>query len=457
MIITDETICAISTAAGVGAIATIRVAGPEALAICDKIYFSPSGKKIIAQKGGTHHFGTIRHAGEDIDEIVAAVFRAPHSFTGEDIVEISCHGSSIIQDAILQALISVGCRMARPGEFTQRAFANGKMDLSQAEAVADLIASQSEAARRIALRQMKGGMSNRLRLLREKLLQFTSLLELELDFSEEDVEFADRKELLALINEISLEIRKLSDTFRIGNAIKNGVPVAIVGPTNAGKSTLLNALLGEERAIVSNIHGTTRDTVEDTMTINGVLFRFIDTAGLRQTTDEIEAMGIDRTWSKLRQAQIVISLADVTTPVAELSAMRKRIADEIDGKNQTLIEVLNKKDLAEEKFSISDSELFISAHCADDIEMLKQRLASAINMQSIETEATIVSNARHYEALSQSLGALTRANEGLSNNLSGELVALDIHEALDHLASITGEISSQDVLNNIFSKFCIGK
>ncbi len=440
-----------------GAIATIRVAGPKSLAVCDKIFRSPSSKKLSEQRGGTFHFGQIVDGETIVDEVIANVFRAPHSFTGEDSVEITCHGSVVIQNRLLQLLIASGCRMAEPGEFTQRAFVNGKMDLSQAEAVADLIASQSEAARRVALNQMRGGFSTKLTQLRQSLLQFTSLLELELDFSEEDVEFADRTQLIALIGRIATEVERLMHSFSLGNAIKNGVPVAIVGKTNAGKSTLLNALVGEERAIVSSVHGTTRDTIEDVVNIDGLTFRFIDTAGLRQTTDEVESIGIDRTWSKLRSAQIVILLIDATAPNATSDPWRTRVLDELDPARQHLIEVYNKKDLLATTPTLPPNALLISAHDTRDIEALKERIASQIDSSAMEAEETIVTNARHYNALRTAAEALKRVDLGLQTNLSGELVAMDIHEVLDALASITGEVSSQDVLNNIFAHFCIGK
>ncbi len=457
MLITDETICAISTAPGMGAIATVRVAGPDAFSICDKCFRSPRGKRLQEQKGGTFAYGTFIDGETVVDEVVVSVFRAPHSFTGEDIAEITCHGSVVIQGRILKTLIANGCRMARPGEFTQRAFANGKMDLSQAEAVADLIASQSEAARRVALNQMRGGFSTKLSKLRQHLLQFISLLELELDFSEEDVEFADRTKLIALVGEIAAEVAKLMSSFSLGNAIKNGVPVAIVGKTNAGKSTLLNALVGEERAIVSNVHGTTRDTIEDVVNIHGIAFRFIDTAGLRRTDDEVESIGIDRTWSKLRTAQIVILLSDATANDEQQDRWREEVVEAIDTQRQHLIEVYNKRDLLSGEFAVPEGAMLISAHDARDVEALKERIASQIDYQAVEGEETIVTNMRHYEALSRSAEALKRVDEGLRSQLSGELVAMDIHDVLDALADITGEVSSQDVLNNIFAHFCIGK
>lgn len=462
MLITDTTICAVSTAPGVGAIATIRIAGPEALSIVDKVFRSPKeGKQLSAQRGGTFHYGTITDGQEDIDEVVVAVFKAPYSFTGEDIAEITCHGSVVIQRRIIQVLLQYGARMAKPGEFTQRAFANGKMDLSQAEAVADLIASQSDVARKVALRQMKGGFSEQLKALRGRLLEFTSLLELELDFPEEDVEFADRTQLLSLIVEIEEVVSRLAKSFVVGNAIKNGVPVAIVGPTNAGKSTLLNALLGEERAIVSDIHGTTRDTIEDTIDLEGFIFRFIDTAGIRKTEDTIENIGIERTYSKLVEASVVILMLDSTSDEEERKEVILDVLERLDYDRQKLIIVYNKKDLAQPNDSIQyewECEvLYISARDGDGIKLLQEALLRTIDTGIVEADETIVTNMRHYEALVNSQNSLCRVREGLECNSSGELVAMDIHEALDELGSITGEVSSQDVLNNIFKNFCIGK
>lgn len=462
MLITDTTICAVSTAPGMGAIATIRVAGPEALHITESI-FRPSkeGKKLSAQRGGTFHYGTLTDGKEDIDDVVVAVFKAPHSFTGEDIAEVTCHGSVVIQRRIMQLLIAHGARMAKPGEFTQRAFANGKMDLSQAEAVADLIASQSDIARKVALRQMKGGFSDQLKELRTRLLEFTSLLELELDFPEEDVEFADRTQLKEHLDKIEQVVTRLAKSFAVGNAIKNGVPVAIVGPTNAGKSTLLNALLGEERAIVSDIHGTTRDTIEDTIDIEGITFRFIDTAGIRKTDDTIENIGIDRTYSKIQEAEIVVLMLDSSSEENERQEVITDVVARVNFDNQKLIIVYNKSDIASVSEGLATDNacdtLHISAHNRDDIKTLQEALLHTIDLKDVETDETIVTNMRHYEALSNSLSALQRVKEGLETQLSGEFVAMDIHEVLDELGSITGEVSSQDVLNNIFGKFCIGK
>ncbi|MCQ2230120.1 MAG: tRNA uridine-5-carboxymethylaminomethyl(34) synthesis GTPase MnmE [Bacteroidales bacterium] len=467
MLITDETICAVSTAPGMGAIAIVRIAGPESLAKADEIFRSPvSSKKLSSQRGGTFHYGSIVDGDEIVDDVVVSVFRNPHSFTGEDMVEIACHGSVVIQQRIMQLLISKGVRTARPGEFTQRAFANGKMDLSQAEAVADLIASQSEAARRVAMRQMKGGLSDELRKLRDELLQFCTLLELELDFSEEDVEFADRAELIHLISRIDNLVTSLSDTFKKGNAIKNGVPVVIVGPTNAGKSTLLNALLNEERAIVSDIHGTTRDSIEDTMLVNGVMFRFIDTAGLRSTDDYVEKIGIERTYEKIRNATVVLAVVDASCGRDGISNILEGIVPHMNANDQRLLLIVNKSDVVDaSSVAYTDEQLkemgvwgsvAISAKNKTGIDRLEELLERAADVK-VDSNDTIVTNMRHYEALVRSHEYLVKVNEGLTSGLSGELVAMDIHEVLDELASITGEVSSQDVLNNIFAHFCIGK
>ena len=467
MLITDETICAVSTAAGSGAIAVIRVAGPQAISVVSELFRSPQKGKILSeQKGGTFHYGTLYDGEEAIDEVVAMIYRTPHSFTGEDMVEVSCHGSAIIQQRIIRTLIERGVRMATAGEFTRRAFANGKMDLSQAEAVADLIGAQSDAARKIALRQLKGGLSNELHQLRDKLLNLCTLLELELDFSEEDVEFADRTELVSIATKADELVSQLARSFKAGNAIKNGVPVAIVGPTNAGKSTLLNTLLNEERAIVSNVHGTTRDAIEDTMMIDGTLFRFIDTAGLRHTTDQVESIGIERTYEKMGKANIVLVVFDATTEPNTIDETLSNIDRSINRSEQQLVIVLNKADIAPQStLNQLQAQLIrwqpiaivpISAKNKNGIDSLCQVLINATTTD-IVADISIVTNMRHYEALVRSHEALRRTLDGLSNGLSGELVALDLHDVLDELASITGEVSSQEVLNNIFKHFCIGK
>ncbi len=467
MLITDETICAVSTAAGIGAIAVVRVAGPNAIAVVDSIFRSPQkGKTLTAQKGGTFHYGTLYDGEDAIDEVVAMVYRAPHSFTGEDMVEVSCHGSVIIQQRIIRTLIDRGVRMATAGEFTRRAFANGKIDLSQAEAVADLIASQSDAARKIALRQLKGGLSTELHQLRDKLLNLCTLLELELDFSDEDVEFADRTELISIATKADELVSQLARSFKAGNAIKNGVPVAIVGPTNAGKSTLLNTLLNEERAIVSNVHGTTRDAIEDTMMIDGTMFRFIDTAGLRHTTDQVESIGIERTYEKISKANIVLAVVDATLPTSVIIEALSNIVEHTDKAEQHFLIALNKADVAQHNaleqlqtklMSLQPMAIVsISAKNKNGISSLCHKLIEAATTE-VSTDVSIVTNMRHYEALVRSHEALSRTLDGLNSGISGELVALDLHDVLDELASITGEVSSQEVLNNIFKHFCIGK
>lgn len=467
---TNQTIVAVSTAQGMGAIAVIRLSGANAVAITDKVFRSSrKGKTLSSQKANTVHFGTICEGDNDLDEVLVALFRAPHSFTGEDVVEVSCHGAPYIQQQLLQLFIRHGAALAKPGEFTQRAFLNGKMDLSQAEAVADLIASRSEAARRVALQQMRGGFSNELAHLRERLLWFTTLVELELDFSEEDVEFADRKELTALVEELAAHLTRLVNSFSLGNAIKNGIPVAIVGHTNAGKSTLLNALLNEERAIVSDIHGTTRDVIEDTLNIEGITFRFIDTAGIRKTTDEIESIGINRTFTKIGQATVVLLLIDANDADAKIHDAVTAVKSRMEP-HQKLILVVNKTDLlnaddVQRRFSPrtfaelagTDAIVTISAKNRQNLANLTQELISTVNLKSIDNDEVIVTNARHYEALQQALTAIHRVSQGLLSGLPGDLLSQDIREVLNYLGEITGQISSQDVLKNIFKNFCIGK
>lgn len=432
------TICAISTPYGTGGIAVIRVSGKESVSLVDTLF---KGRKTLAETpANTVRHGQIVRDGEVLDEVLCSVFRAPHSFTGEDVVEIACHGSLYVQQELLRWLIDAGCKAAEPGEFTRRAFLNGKMDLTQAEAVADLIAAQSKAEKDLALSQLRGSVSSELASLRERLLHFTSLIELELDFADhEELEFADRTELKALAAEIATKLASLIASFRTGNAIRHGIPVAIVGAPNVGKSTLLNALLGEQRAIVSDIRGTTRDTVEDTLIIDGILFRLIDTAGLRETNDTIENMGIERSRQAAEKAQIVVHVSDGTAVSGERLAV-----------NGTIIHVLNKADLG-----VTGEGLRISAK-NNDIEPLKHELVR-IAKGSMETSAVMLSNARHYEAIKRAHAAIERVQEGLTQGLSGELLSLDLQDCLNALGEVTGQITNSEVLANIFSKFCIGK
>lgn len=461
----QDTICAISTAPGAGGVAVIRVSGPEAFAITSNIYRPlKEGKSVLTQKAYTLSYGTIFNGDVSIDDVVVAVFRTPHSFTGEDTVEISCHGSVYIQQQILQMLIKQGCRLATAGEFTQRAFLNGKMDLSQAEAVADLIASTSAASHKLALNQMRGGFSNELTKLRMQLLDFTSLVELELDFSEEDVEFADRSALKNLARDIEQIIGKLAESFSVGNAIKNGIPVAIIGETNAGKSTLLNLLLQEDKAIVSDIHGTTRDVIEDTMNIGGVTFRFIDTAGIRETTDTIESIGIERTYQKLDQASIILWVMDINTSEAELNALAQTIVPKAEGKQLVLvfnkIDELTPAQLEEKKQLLSQIEaerVFISARNNENTATLQNVLLKAAHIPEIGNNDVIVTNLRHYEALVKAHEAITRVINDMEMRISGDFLSQDIRECMHYLGEITGHISTDDVLGNIFAKFCIGK
>lgn len=465
---TDDTICAIATAQG-GAIGTIRVSGKEAISITDKIFTPVGGAPLSERKPYTLTFGHIMSEnGEIVDEVLVSLFRGPHSYTGEDSTEISCHGSSYILQQVMQLLVKNGCRAAGPGEFTQRAFLNGKMDLSQAEAVADLIASTSAATHRMAMSQMRGGFSRELSALREKLLHLTSLMELELDFSDhEELEFADRSELSEIASQVETVINGLVHSFSVGNAIKNGIPVAIIGETNAGKSTLLNALLNEERAIVSDIHGTTRDVIEDTMNIDGVMFRFIDTAGIRETSDEIESIGIERSFQKLDQASIVLWVIDSTEAKAQIEALKDKVIPRCEGKK--LILVMNKCDVTPESAVVFDTEIFspenvcmetisISAKNRKGIVELQELLVKAAALPEVTQNDVVVSNIRHYEALTHALEAIHRVQDGMSIGLSGDLVSQDLRECLFHLAEIVGgEITNDEVLGNIFRNFCIGK
>ena len=445
--IVNTTICAISTPFGSGGIAVVRVSGESAIRIVDGLF---RGRKSLNDaKAYTVHYGEIVKEQEVLDQVLVSVFRAPHSFTGEDVVEVACHGSVYIQQTLLQWLVDAGCQLAKAGEFTQRAFLNGKMDLTEAEAVADLIAAQTKAEKDLALSQLRGGISNELANLRERLLTITSLIELELDFADhEELEFADRSELNKLADEIDTKIKRLLGSFKTGNAIKQGIPVAIIGAPNVGKSTLLNALLGEERAIVSDIQGTTRDTVEDTLVIGGMLFRFIDTAGMRETEDKVENMGIERSKQAAQKAMVIIHLQDAVEPVDTLS----QLADVADKK---IIQVYNKVDLVD-AFVTKAGSVAISAK-KGDIGLLKQQLIAYAEEQYAMQNAVTISSTRHYEALVRALEAIKRVQDGLLLQISGEFLSMDLQDCLDALGEITGQITSQEVLNNIFSKFCIGK
>jgi len=463
----NDTICAISTAPGQGAIAIVRISGNKAFSVCNTVFEAKNkAHSVSTQQSHTVSFGNIVNAAhETVDEVLLTIFRAPHSYTGEDSVEISCHGSSFVQQQILQLLIGNGCRMAQAGEFTQRAFLNGKMDLSQAEAVADLIAAESAAAHKLAINQLKGGFSEELNRLRTELLNFTSLIELELDFSEEEVEFADRTQLNNFIAHIEQVTLQLITSFSVGNAVKNGIPVAIVGETNVGKSTLLNRLLNEERAIVSDIHGTTRDSIEEVMTLGGVQFRFIDTAGIRDTRDKIESLGIERTYHKIDLATIVLPVLDATRPIEELERfivdITKKTADKqrifilnkIDG-----ITVQKREELATLPIPAEDIRCYLSAKFGQGYDLLQHALVKAANIPTIGSGDVIVTNARHYEALKMSHEAILRVINGVQQGLSGEFLSQDIREAIYYLGLITGgSISNDEVLGNIFAKFCIGK
>jgi tRNA modification GTPase len=467
MLRTGETICAPATGSG-GAIAVIRISGPQSISICEKI-FIPSGRhvKLSEQKGYTIVYGEIQFGGEIIDDVLVSIFRAPHSYTGEDSIEISCHASRYVQQKILELLIRNGAVPAQPGEFTQRAFLNGKMDLSQAEAVADLIASESQMAHRIAISQMRGSFSDEISILRADLLHFASLIELELDFGEEDVEFADRQELVKLVTKVLSVTEELTSSFSLGNAVKYGVPVTIAGYPNTGKSTLLNLLLREEKAIVSDIPGTTRDAIEDTAVINGIQYRFTDTAGLRDTKDIVENLGIKKTHSKIESATIIILVADVNEgfpPLAEALSKVRRI---IESKVRRLIIVANKTDIdihgkrgeIENNLTLNPGEdfLFISAKTGDGIDALKEKLGEVLDQERLVSENVIITKIRHYEALSQVTESLGRVLDGLENDLQEDLIAIDIRQAIHYLGEITGEITTDEILGNIFKNFCIGK
>ena len=484
-ILNEDTICAPATVPGTGAISVIRVSGPDAHAIADKVVKCRKGS-ISEAAGYTIKFGNVYDAaGSIVDEVLVSVFRAPHSYTGENSVEISCHASSYIVSTLMNLLYTAGARAAEPGEFTQRAYLNGKMDLAQAEAVADVIASQNAAAHRVAFKQMKGGFSSELKGMRNELLELVSLMELELDFSEEEVEFADRSQLNNLLDQIVTHVSRLIDSFRLGNAIKNGVPVAIAGATNTGKSTLLNALLGEDRAIVSDVHGTTRDTIEETLNIDGILFRFIDTAGLRETTETVEKIGIERTFKKINEASIVLGMIDLTRDFDSTCETIREIISKVNFEEQTLAILLNKTDISKVNKKVTlynyivslldnkgishnmaetslDSDakvqiIPISAKNGAGLEILRTHLASTQRDLLADSDTTLVTNQRHAQALSDARASLLRVRDGLAAGIPTDLAAQDIREAIYHLGSIVGEISTDEVLGNIFRNFCIGK
>ncbi|MEZ4840421.1 MAG: tRNA uridine-5-carboxymethylaminomethyl(34) synthesis GTPase MnmE [Flavobacteriaceae bacterium] len=467
---TEDTIIALATPSGMGAIAVMRISGKEAIENVDEVFKSvKSSKKLSQQKTHTIHLGHIMDNDRVVDEVLVSIFKGPNSYTGEDVVEISCHGSVYVQQEIIQLFLLKGIRLADPGEFTLRAFLNGKLDLSQAEAVADLIASDSKASHQLAIQQMRGGFSNEIENLRQQLLNFASLIELELDFSEEDVEFANRDDFQKLITKITNVLKRLIESFAYGNVLKNGIPVAIIGEPNVGKSTLLNTLLNEEKAIVSDIAGTTRDAIEDELIIDGVAFRFIDTAGIRHTDDIVESIGIKKTFEKTQQAQVIIYLFDasVIRYLKDYEPLLKSIKKEINKiveaySDKKIIIVANKADL------LSDNEikkiqqylnnpLFISAKDDLGISELKAQLTSLLNTGALSNNQTIVSNSRHFEALTKALAEINNIQKGIDTNLSSDLIAIDIRQALHHLGEITGKVTTEDLLGNIFANFCIGK
>lgn len=456
----EETIVALATPSGAGAIAVIRVSGSNALPLVSGCFRSISGKNLEEQRTHTIHLGHIMEGKRTLDKVLVSLFRNPNSYTGEDVVEVSCHGSPYIQQEILQLFLKKGARMAQAGEFTLRAFLNGKMDLSQAEAVADLIASENAASHQVAMQQMRGGFSNEIQKLREELLNFASLMELELDFAEEDVEFADRSQFMELVNRIEEVLKKLIDSFAVGNVIKNGIPIAIVGAPNVGKSTLLNALLMEERAIVSDIAGTTRDSIEDEIAIGGIGFRFIDTAGIRETEDIVESIGIKRTFEKAEKAQVVIFLIDPTGPAAQAPIEMERVRNKFPQK--AIIVLINKADqLSDEEKRQWQQDIpegqFMSAKTGEGVEELKDSLLDLVNTGALRNNETIVTNSRHYDALLKALQGIRKVRQGMEEELPGDLLAIDIREVLHHFGEITGEISTDDLLGNIFANFCIGK
>ena len=456
--INQETIVALATPNGLGAISVIRISGLNAISITEKLFKPKGNKKLSNQKSHTVHLGHLIRNGHELDEVLVTLFKGPHSYTGENTIEISCHGSTYIQQEIIDLFIENGIRVANPGEFTLRAFINGKMDLNQAEAVADLIASENEGSHKLAMEQMKNGFSNDLKKLRAELLHFSSMIELELDFSQEDVEFAERSEFKKLTIKIQYELEKLIDSFKSGNVLKNGISVAIAGKPNAGKSSLLNTLLNEDKAIVSDIPGTTRDSIEDCLVIDGINFRFTDTAGLRETKDLIESKGIEKTKEKINSARILIYLFDSNdTSFKEINSD----LESFKRKDLSILLVRNKVDLKNtNQILINELEKFeiieISANNAESVNLLKKRLINEINILNPYTD-TVISNSRHYEALMNALKAIEEVNIGLKNDISGDLLSVDIRKSIEHLAEITGEITNDDVLGNIFANFCIGK
>ncbi|MGB1392688.1 MAG: tRNA uridine-5-carboxymethylaminomethyl(34) synthesis GTPase MnmE [Flavobacteriaceae bacterium] len=459
----NDTIIALATPSGAGAIAVIRLSGSKAIAMVDASFKSISTKKLVSQKTHTIHLGHIVEDSRVLDEVLVSVFKNPKSYTGEDVVEISCHGSSYIQQEIIQLFVRNGARIANPGEFTLRAFLNAKLDLSQAEAVADLIASDNKASHQIAMQQMRGGFSNEIKVLRDELLNFASLIELELDFSEEDVEFANRKQFEELLERIIKVLKHLIDSFSTGNVIKNGIPISIIGAPNVGKSTLLNALLNEDKAIVSDIAGTTRDAIEDEITIEGIKFRFIDTAGIRTTEDTIESIGIKKTFEKITQSQVVLYLLDATKVTTEtiqiFNSEIRKIQEQYPDKQ--LIVVANKMDEADQEYIetsfVYPHTLFTSAKSGLGIGTLKAKLLEFVNTGALRNNDTIITNSRHYDSLLKALAEVQKVQQGMDANLSGDLLAIDIRQALYHFGEITGEITSDDLLGNIFANFCIGK
>lgn len=459
----NDTICAVATAPGSGAIAIIRISGKNSFPVLWEV-FKPLKKKVSKETMESHklYFGSIMDKANEIDEVLISWFKAPHSYTGEDSVEISCHGSIFIQQKIIELLIKHGVRMAEAGEFTKRAFLNGKMDLAQAEAVADLIASQSKMMHKVALNQMRGGFSDKIQQLRQKLLEFASLIELELDFSEEDVEFANRQELFILLNELKNELSHLITSFQYGNVVKHGIPVAIIGKPNTGKSTLLNALLNEEKAIVSDVPGTTRDSIEDTIVINGYTFRFIDTAGLRQSNDKIENIGIERTYDKINQATIILYVCDISKiDESTVNEILEEFKTYIEDESRYFILVANKIDRMETvpphlKELLDLETVFVSAKRKENIHLLAETLIDKVKDNNLQDDV-IVTNTRHFEALSAALESVNEVDTGLRHNLPGDLVAIDLRQALYHLGTVTGEVTTNEILGTIFSKFCIGK